>query len=73
MSEGVKWDWVDVNGEFNYLNLDGQVPASMALDNNMGNADFWTSLPIKEDTQRSSQKRRYLLKKEKAELEKDEL
>jgi hypothetical protein len=73
MSEGVKWDWVDVHGEFNYLNLDGRVPAIMAVDNDMGNADFWTSLPIKEETQRTSQKRKYLVKKENVELEKDEL
>ena len=53
MSEGVKWDKVDAKGDFNYLNLDGRMPPTMALDNDMGNAKFWTSLPIKEDTQRT--------------------
>jgi hypothetical protein len=52
VSEGVKWDKVDVHGDFNYLNLDGRIPATMALENDMGNAKFWTSLPIQEETQR---------------------
>lgn len=72
-SEGVEWTWVDVFGEFNYLNLDGRVPATMALDNDMGNTDFWTSLPIREETQRTAQKRKYLVDKEKSEIERDEL
>jgi hypothetical protein len=54
VSEGVKWDKVDVHGDFKYLNLDGRIPATMALENDMGNAKFWTSLPIQEETQRKS-------------------
>jgi len=73
VSEGVDWEWVDVYDEFNYLNLDGRVPAHMALDNDMGNVEFWTSLPINESTQRTAQKRLYLLDKEKMEPVKDEL
>jgi len=65
VSEGVIWNWVDVNDEFNYLNLDGRVPAEMAHDNDMGNAEFWTSLPIKESTQRTANRRFYLVEKEK--------
>jgi hypothetical protein len=56
VSEGVNWSNVDVKGDFNYLNLDGRIPAKMALDNDMGNAKFWMSLPIKEETQRKSHK-----------------
>ena len=57
MSKGVKWDKVDVNGDFKYLNLDGRTPATMSLENDMGNAKFWTSQPIQEETQRMSQKK----------------
>lgn len=64
---------MDVFGEFNYLKLDGRVPATTAVDNDMGNADFWTSLPIREETQRTAQKRKYLADKEKGEIERDEL
>jgi len=73
VSEGVDWKWVNVDDEFNYLNLDGRVPAEMAHDNDMGNAEFWTSLPIKEGTQRTAQKRLYLIDKEKMELVNNEL
>jgi len=54
VSNGVDWEKLNGRGDFNYLNLNGSVPALMALDNDMGNAQFWTSLPINEGTQRTA-------------------
>ncbi|XP_065346396.1 venom carboxylesterase-6-like [Cloeon dipterum] len=70
--EGVKWNWVDVDADFNYLHMD-KVPPHMAYDNDIGNADFWLSLPIDEWTQRPKEKRRYLRNKEDEMRSRDEL
>ncbi|XP_059482440.1 carboxylic ester hydrolase-like [Neocloeon triangulifer] len=59
------WSWVDPEADFNYALLD-KVPGHIAYDNDMGNAEFWLSLPIEESTQRTSQRRKFLRDMEKA-------
>jgi len=51
-SKGVCWERLNSHCDFNYLNLDGAIPAKMAVENDFGNYKFWTSLPINEGTQR---------------------
>ncbi|XP_059483605.1 uncharacterized protein LOC132201448 [Neocloeon triangulifer] len=51
-SAGFKWNRVDPNKNFSYALLK-HVPGYMEYDNDLGNAKFWTSLPINEGTQRT--------------------
>ncbi|XP_065346653.1 venom carboxylesterase-6-like [Cloeon dipterum] len=55
MSEEMEWDWLEYDKDFNYVLLD-KAPGRTEYDNDMGNAKFWSTLPLNEGLQKLHQK-----------------